>query len=85
VITAEQIKQIAALPDDADFRFKLEFGITTVDVKYANGDTLTIDEDGTRTIVSANGRFMSSFTPFIVTYDAIDDALNRLDRRPSSR
>ena len=55
MISAEQLRQIAALPDSADFRFERRFGETVVNVTYANGSYLSMHEDGSHFVVTPSG------------------------------
>lgn len=51
MITAEQLRQIASLPDDADFRFETDGrGQTVVVVRESEKTPLLIYENGTRLI-----------------------------------
>ena len=54
MLTVEQIRQIAALPPEQDFRFKSEYGKTLVIVSLPRGE-MQIDEDGKRFYFSPTG------------------------------
>lgn len=75
-MTKEQIRQIAALRQTADFRFRRYFGETVViadDPAHRSG--LWIHEDGSRGIYSVGGDCIAYSNGFNIPFDAASKML----------
>ena len=54
-MTGEQIRAIARLPPEQDFRFRRQYGKTIVVIPHEDGSETQIDEHGDFTFFSATG------------------------------